>query len=701
MGRSGEGLKAGNLRSEATSFIGRGREVSALADLLVGDRLVTLTGVGGVGKTRLAQRAGAEVRAAFPDGVWLVELSPLNEPNPNLIALSIYEALQLADQSTRPAIEVVAEWLADKQLLLILDCCEHLATECAEVVKSLLAAAPGVHILATGRSPLGIRDERQLRVPPLPVTATCGLLGRADSEAALLFLERARSAAPGTVLSKEDGATIAEVCARLEGIPLAIELAAARLLEMSLDQLSHRLHTRFETLTAQRASGGEGEPRHRALRTTIGWSHELCAPLERLLWTRLAVFVGGFEQEAAQWVCAGGPLSSHQVPSLLNRLVDQSILQCTDTPRGPRYSMLDTIREYGQHWLARLGEEPQLRERHRDYYRWLAQVGDREWAGPGQVAWYERLTAEHANLRAALEGCLTDPEPRLALEMASDLWFFWTGCGLWREGRSYLERALAEGRAACAGRELFWALWACAFVATLQGDFEVSAELEGRASILADRLADPAATAAVRYVRGTRLAITGHPAQTLADCGQELHSPPARGRHLAIWLLALGVASYAHLQLGEVAQATALADSQRKESERHDDLWVRGYALYFLAMAALANGDPAAATRHARDSLTAKWQLHDTFGAAVNLDTLAISVAASAPERAARLLGTADQLWRSIGRDRARIEAFLAARHACEHQLRETLGDAPYETAHRKGLETGIDAGVTYALRLE
>ncbi|MEV0266082.1 AAA family ATPase [Streptomyces sp. NPDC050617] len=725
--RSGGSRSKGNLPPEATSFVGRGSELSTLTNLVTAadGRLVTLTGLGGVGKSRLARRAAAEARPAFPDGVWLVELSPLTEAEP--LALAVYEALRLADQSTRPAAEVVAEWLADKRLLLILDCCEHLAAACADMAEALLAAGPGVRVLATSRSPLRARGERVVPVSPLPVSPlpsasalsaadrTYGGQGAPPADAAVLFAERAAEAAPGLVLTERDGPAVGEICARLEGIPLAIELAAARLPEMPLDELRRRLHAPFELLT-MKGDGrgtygryGEGETRHQTLRTTIGWSHELCTAPERLLWARLSVFAGGFEQEAAQWVCAGGPLGSREVPGLLDRLVDQSVLRRADTPasgsapleaRKPRYSMLDTIREYGQDWLARTGGEERLRERHRDYYRWLARTGEREWVGPGQLIWYERLTAELANLRAALEGCLADADPLPALEMASDLWFFWTGCGYLREGRGYLERALAEDRAAPAGPELFRALWACGHVANMQGDFDVSAALESRSAPLAERLADPAAAGAVRYVRGTRLVMTGRPDQTLALCGREAATPPAHshGTPLAVRLLTLGITSFAHLQSGEIPQAAAVAEAMREESEGHGDVWMRAYALYFQALAALAGGDPAAAVRHARDSLACKWQLHDTFGAAVSLDTLAASVAPTAPAQAARLLGAADQLWHSIGRDRAAVKEFLATRHTCEHTLRETVGDAPYETAHREGLETNIDDGIAHAL---
>ncbi|MBZ4019376.1 ATP-binding protein [Streptomyces purpurogeneiscleroticus] len=699
MGNSRQGQQAGNLPSEATSFVGREAELSAMGDLLLTDRLVTLTGVGGVGKTRLAQRAGAEARAAFPDGVWLVELSPLKDVAS--LPLAVYEALRLADQSTRPAVEVVTGWLSDKRLLLILDCCEHLAAGCADFAQQLLAAAPGVHILASSRCPLRAPDECVVSVPPLPVTVAGPRHGAAPADAEVLFRERAAAAAPRTVLTEQDGAAIADICTRLEGIPLAIELAAARLPEMPLDQLRQRLHTRFETLTAGDGPGRQGEPRHQALRTTIGWSHELCAPLERLLWARLSAFAGGFEEEAVAWVCSGGPLDSDRTAGLLSSLADKSVLQQTETPRGTRYWMLDTVREFGQEWLCGLGEERRLHRRHRDYYRWLARTGHREWPAAQQVAWYDRSTAEYANLRAALECCLADPDPRYALEMTGDLWFFWFCYGFQREGRHYLGRALDKAPIGDRSPERFWALWACGMVAIAQGDREVAAVMDSACAVLADRLGDPTTAAGAATLKGARYAANGRSDEAVALLGAAVRSPAFGADVPTVRFMALCSVTIAYLNLRAFAPLTTTADILRRECEQVGEQWYRAYALYCLSAAAMGTGDPAAALRHGTEALRMKWRLHDTLGTAMTLETLASALAAADPEQAARLLGIADNVWSSFGRAQAGIPGLIAARQACERPVRAALGDASYEAAHSKGQETDIDTGIAYVLSLE
>ncbi|MGW5867103.1 ATP-binding protein [Streptomyces sp. NPDC055239] len=693
------GWAVGNLPAEVTSFVGRRTELAAVADGLAGARLVTLTGVGGAGKTRLARRAGAEARAALPDGVWLTELSPLHEPTPNLIALAVYEALQLADQTTRPAIEVVAEWLADKQLLLILDCCEHLVTECAQVVKALLVTAPGVRILATSRRPLGLGGERLLRVPPLPVTSPCGPPTGAGSEAALLFLERARAVAPGTVLAKEDGPVIGGICARLEGIPLAIELAATRLLEMSLDQLSDRLHHRFETLTAQRAPGGGGEPRHRALHTTIGWSHELCAPLERLAWARLSVFAGGFDEEAALAVCTGGPISDARGPELLSGLVDKSIVQRTDASCGPRYAMLDTLREYGEQWLHGLGEEQQARRRHQEHYLRLARRGCDEWAGPDQVLWCERGLVEHANMRAAMDFCLKAQGQDTCMEMAGCLGFLWRHCGFSRDGERYLDLVL--GRDPEPGPARTWALFARSSLAFARGDLEAAVHWGVSCT---DAASEPGqensgAAAAAAAVLGMGLAMRGE----LARASEVLDGAPyqrvGEARYEIAPLQIRLSRLYAHLHLREFARARVVADALRADCRRYGERWVCSYADYLRAMVDLGQGNPGSATRHARAAIEGHHALHNTTGIAVVLDALASAVLADGDaEQAAWLLGLGGHVWQIIGSAQMDSPGLVAIRQACERRAQQTIGDTAYEAAFRKGLEINVDDGLATVL---
>jgi hypothetical protein len=397
-------------------------------------------------------------------------------------------------------------------------------------------------------------------------------------------------------------------------------------------------------------------------------------------------------------VCADGPLDAEQLPGLLSGLVDASVLQRSDTPRGDRYSMLDTIREYGQAWLRGLGEEQVLRERHRGYFRSLARRAAENWMGRDQLAWSERCTTEHANLRLALDACLIDPDPRPALEMAGNLWLFWNCGGFGREGFRYLDRALAANPDPGDTPERFWALWACAVLAVNRGDLDALIDLDGTCTPLADRLGDPAAIAIARIVRVWRLTLPGDHQSALEILSDAARWPDQGAGLQMARLLALSSVSFTHLLLGQFDQATATAGPLLQECERLGDQWIRGFARYFLAMAALGKGEHATAIRHARGAIAIKWRLHDVFGAAMAVDTLAPATALTEPEQAARLLGISDTLWHIIGEAQFGVAELIAARQACERQIRDALGDGAFQDAHKAGLDMRLDEGIEYAL---
>ncbi|MEU6112945.1 AAA family ATPase, partial [Streptomyces sp. NPDC047117] len=320
----------GNLTEPRTEMVDRRAEAAEIGRMFEGApgaapaRLVTLTGVGGVGKTRVAVDAAAALQSRFRDGVWLVELSPLREGA--LLAHVIAEALPLADQTTRPMIDVVAEYLAERDLLLVLDTCEHLTDACAFAAEVLLRAAPGLRILATSRRTLDVVGERVLTVEPLPVPeADDARAGTAD--AVVLLTLRATEAVPGFTVTDADRAELVRLCRRLDGLPLAIELAAARLRDLPVRELTARLEDRFAVLGDTDDVATDAEPPwHQALRTAIGWSHQLCTPAERLLWARLSVFAGSFDAETARQVCADAHLPARQIPAVLGTLREKSIL---------------------------------------------------------------------------------------------------------------------------------------------------------------------------------------------------------------------------------------------------------------------------------------------------------------------------------------------------------------------------------------
>ncbi|MFE2422143.1 ATP-binding protein [Streptomyces hokutonensis] len=714
---SGDVNKHGNLPPETLSFVGRGAELARLRAALDPDsgpaRPVTVVGVGGVGKTRLALRAAARVRDAYPDGVWLTELSPLRTSGP--VDLAVMESLRLADRSTRPVIDVITEWAHGRRLLLILDSCEHVLADCARFTAALRSRLPGLRVLLTSRERLALPGEEVLHLEPLPVDGRPGVDEDAGAAVAL-FAERA--AAAGRPLGDGDSAaraTAVAVCRRLDGIPLALELAAARLTELTLDQLHTRLGERLPTLPPlpdPSAPGtpipsspldllvsapGERPPRHQTLRTAIGWSHELCAPLERLLWARLSVFSGGFCLEAVRQICAGGPLPPERIAGLLDRLVAQSIV-LPDPVISARYRMLDTVREYGADWLHALGEERAVRRRHRDHYARLAREGCAEWNTGRQVAWCERVLTEHANLRTAVDYALAEPDgaPATTVEMAGHVGFLWRHCGYLREAQHCLDQALAAESPPGPGRTL--ALWSRGAVALLQGDQEAAANWAVRCADAAREQGSPVAQVAAAYLRGGHLALTGRQAEAIAVLDAAPRLPVHDDGFGAAQLQARLALSLAHVLRGKFERGREVADEVRTASRKQGEYWCGAFADYLIAQVDLAHGDMQAAVLGARTSIAGHALLHNTVGAAMSLDLLAAAVVTTGDaHRAARLLGIGTRLWELTGRAQMDSPDLIATRRTCELRVREQLGEDAYETGYRAGLAMTYDEGIAYA----
>ncbi|MFJ9084866.1 ATP-binding protein [Streptomyces sp. NPDC102384] len=688
---------------ETTSFVGRVRELGEIEKALADSRLVTLTGVGGVGKSRLAARAAARVAPALADGARFVALAPLRDAS--LLGHVLLEDLRLADQHSRSPEELVAEWLADKELLLVLDSCEHLVEACSRLVRTLLNAAPGVRILTTSRQGLAVPGELGFAVDPLPVPEpTTDGDAPAAGDAVALFAERAAEAVPDFNLVGTDRMAAAAVCRRLDGIPLAVELAAAQLAELpdhSVYELNDRLQHRFETLVAQSGKAGRALPRHRTLRTTIGWSHELCAPLERLLWARLSVCTGGFDLAGAQAIGCGGPLAVERVAEVLAGLVTKSLVRKhPDGLGGERYSMLDTVREFGAHWLYELGEETETQLRHRDFYRDLACRADAEWVGPDQVSWYTRLIADRANFRTALRFCLAQGEGRTALEIGGALWMMWAGFGHTREGAHYLELALDLCREPSPERAK--ALWARAYVATALGDVTVAERFSAELGHCYDATGDEVARFAAAHMRTGGLVLRSEHEQAAAESTATLSRPLPHGVFpvpSVPWYMLRVTHSYAHFCSGDVATAEARASEITEECERLGELWIRGFAYYVRALAALSLGRITEARAHARTVIAHKSLFHDSLNVVMAVEALATATTATGrTERAARLLGIGQRIWQTLGRPHLGSPQMAAAHTATEHQIRTAIGDATYETEYAAGRAMSPDDGIAYCL---
>ena len=446
-----------NLPQQTTSFIGREREVAEIKALLPAARLLTLAGTGGTGKSRLSLQVAADLLDLYPDGTWLIELAALSDPA--LVPQTVAQILGVREERDKPPLQALEEWLRARHLLLILDNCEHLLPACAALAARLLQSCPRVQILASSREPLNVAGEQIYRVPSLSLpdlkqSQTVEIVSQ--YEAVSLFIERAQAVQSSFAVTSANAPAVAQICVHLDGIPLAIELAAARVRSLSVTEIHSRLNQRFRLLT-----GGSRTvlPRQQTLRALIDWSYDLLTDPEKALLRRLSVFAGGWTFGAAEAVCAGEPVEDWEVLDLLTALVDKSLAVAEPAGDGTRYFLLKTIGQYARDRLCDAGEEYAVCTRHRDEFLGLAERARPEIQGPGQLLWLDKLEAEHDNLRAALDWCLEDPEgAQPGLRLASDLFFLWWMRGYFEEGHYYyaltLKRAEAQERTAVRAKAL-------------------------------------------------------------------------------------------------------------------------------------------------------------------------------------------------------------------------------------------------------
>jgi predicted ATPase/DNA-binding CsgD family transcriptional regulator len=491
---------ATTLPAALTSFVGRERELAEVGGLLGRTRLLTLTGAGGVGKTRLALEAARAASEGYSDGVWLVELASLTDPA--LVPRSVAAALALREQPDRPILDILLTALATRRLLLVLDNCEHLLDACAALADALLRACPDLRILTSSREPLGIAGETIWRVPSLALPDPARPPAPeefARSDAVRLFTERAVAALPSFALTAENAAAVAAICRRLDGIPLALELAAARVRALGVEQIADRLDDACRLLTVGNRAA---PPRQRTLRATIDWSHAMLSEPERTLLRRLSVFAGGWTLAAAEAVGAGEDIAAPDVLDLLARLVDKSLVQAEERDGEPRYRLLETVRQYAAERLDEAGEGPAARDQHRDYFLALVERAAPALLGPDQAAWLDRIAVELDNLRAALAWC-ADHDPRGGLGLAIRLTYFWRTRCLFAEGRGWLERLLARSPEPTERRAE--ALLAVAYLAIHLSDLDAARGALTAALALSRRLGQPA--------------LIGRSLQQLADIG--------------------------------------------------------------------------------------------------------------------------------------------------------------------------------------
>ncbi|HUQ54421.1 BTAD domain-containing putative transcriptional regulator [Lentzea sp.] len=670
----------GNLPADHSSFVDR-PETEQVANLVGQHRLVTLIGVGGVGKTRLAVHVARGEQPA--DGVWLVELAALRDRA--LVPHAVAEALGVVDQTGRGLLTVLTEFLADRDALLVLDNCEHVVDHCAVLVDTLLRFAPRLRVIATSRRALRVHGEQVLSVSPLSV----------PYPAATLFARRADAAIPGSfVITGANEQAVTDLCRRLDGIPLAIEMAALRVRALTPAQLLERLDDRFEVLTD---GGRNALPQHQTLIATMDWSFDLCSPREQLLWARASVFAGSFDLTAAEAVCSDDALTADFMFDAVDGLVDKSVLQREEDAGVARYRLLETMRQYGQTRLRASDEEPRLCTRHRDYYAGVAVQGERAWFTPRQAATVGAMTAERGNLRAALEYSLTTPgEADAGLRLAATLWFYWVGCGRLAEGRHWLTWALSLD--AKPSRVRCKALWVAGYVATLQGNAAAVPALLQACRAEASLLGDQDAVVYATYVQGTAAVFDDDLASGAALLAEadRLHS--ALGHLDSNVIMARVALAITVAFSGDLDRATAICTEARALCEENGELWARAYALYVLAFVAMARGDVATARELATSSLRVKESFDDLLGIAVAVELLAlVSVVTGSASHAALLLGGADRVWRSVGVPLFGSANFAASHDQCVALCRQALGDEAFDEHFARGAAMTVAAVVAAA----
>ena len=727
-----------NLPAQRSSFVGRERETLEVKQELATTRLLTLTGAGGSGKTRLALEVARDLVQAYPDGVWLVELAPLSEGA--LLPKAVAEALKVSERPQEPLADTLLEVLRDRRLLLVLDNCEHLIEATARLVDVLLDSCPRVRILATGREALGVEGEARWLVPPLSMPAPqegTPLSEQLEAyESVRLFVERAGGHDPTFSLSQRNALAVAEICRKLEGIPLAIELAAARVGTLSLEQISERLGGSLELLTR---GGRTTVPRHRTLKETLDWSHDLLSKSERIVFRRLSTFAGGWTLEAAEAVGAGWYIEEGEVLDLLSALVEKSLVIANPTAGGEaRYRLLEPIRQYAIRKLVDSGEVATVRRGHASFFLALAEKAAPELRGPQTTAWLGRVEAEHDNLRTALSWSLEGGDSRLGLRLTAAMWMYWRTRGYLSEASRWLEEALAEG-AAVDSTARAEALRGLGYVLKERNELRRSAASFEEALALYEQLGNKQRTADCLASLGWVAQYQGDAARattlferslaTARGSGNQAVVPSvlngmafiARegddfGRAQELWRQALAVArrqgdlfeaatilknmGYTELAREKHERSTALLEEALMLGRRIGNKYVETDCLAILGTVAVLRGDARHGRALLQESLVFYVELGLKADTAENLEGLAETAGVLGEDvRAARLWGAAEGL-----RETFDIPWTVAERMLHEPRLaaaRTRLGTTAWQAAFAEGKAMAPQETIEYALSQE
>ena len=632
-----------NLVAQLTRFIGRERDLEETRALLLNARLVTISGAGGLGKTRLSIELAAGVSGVFNAGVWFIELAGLSDGS--LVPHAVATVVGVRESANEPLEATLSRHLGSLRALIVLDNCEHLVADCAQLIQMLLQRCPVLTVLATSREVLEVPGEVVWRLSPLGLPQGEGSDAVDEllrSEAVALFVDRATLADPSFRLDQQNAARVAGICSRLDGIPLALELAAARISVMSLEDLASRLEDRFRAL---RSGSRTAAPRQQTLRATIDWSHDFLTVAERTLFRRLSVFAGGFGLEAAEAVCAGADVGKDDVVDVLSRLVDKSLVSSGDRSGGrTRYRFLETIRQYASERLSEAGESPAVRRCHAEYYQRLAEQGEGALRGGGQSEWLRRLDQELDNCRAALAWA-QEEDAGLGLHLAADLVGYWFTRGVVREGRDWLDRLLAACAADAPCRVK--AMNGAGLLASVQGAIDDARRLLEQSIQLAETGKDlPGLATGLSYLG--RLESVGYIGSGV-QAREHLQKAISLFRELGDRLgegFSLGyLGYYEYYGAGDIVQGGELLQRSVDLLVEMGDRMMALRPMLGLGLIALEKGEVAEARRRWREALALSGELRDTWTIGLYLECFAALAAhESQAERAMTLVGAAEMV---------------------------------------------------------
>ena len=687
------GRPPNNLPLEVSSFVGRQDEVAEVGRLLGDNRLVTLTGPGGCGKTRLALAAAGEAAGRFRDGVWLAELAPVVDPA--LVGRVVGSALGVRGRPGCPMADALSEHLGRRQVLLVLDNCEHLVGACAEMAEALLRSCPGLRVLATSREALGVVGEVARPVPPLSLPDLRRLPdvgGMALYGAARLFVERAAAVSPAFELTERNAPAVARVCYRLDGIPLAIELAAARTKVLTVEEISARLDDCFGLLVA---GGRTAMPRHKTLHATMDWSHDLLSDPERSLFRRLSVFADGFSLDAAESVCAGEDARQDGVLELLSHLVDKSLVIAREADGEARYRLLETVRQYGQEKLCGSADEGEVGRRHAAYFVGLAERTEPKLSGPEQVGRLDELERENGNLRVVMRWALARGDAGIVARLGWALRRFWLLHGHQGEGRRWME-ALLERDVPPSPRARVAVV--AALMSHAQGDYQACEGYAPEALALARRVGDEPCAAYALTLMGLAQMRRGNVDGATARFEESLPllRRSGEGQTVPLVLVWLGGAA---LVDGDRPRAARMFEEALALARQRGDRLGTNIALYSLAQIALSEADHAKAESMLEEGLASSRQMGDQANLSYFLEGLAVVAGARGEaRRSARMLGAAQGSMEEAGAtvynyympDRALYERTLAA-------ARARLDEVEWTAAWEEGRGMTAERAVEYA----